>query len=100
MVVYGLSLLVVLGCLYLVDRRYKLAFAYDKKRTALVLVMSWLFFVVWDVVGIWQKLFYTGDSQYITHLFIIKDFPIEELLFLMVLVYSTLLVWRFTERIK
>lgn len=92
---YLISLLVVIGCLVLLDWRFKLAFFHDLKRSALTLGIAVWLFIAWDILGIRFGIFLKGDSPYMLPYEIIPEFPIEELFFLFVLSYSALLLYRF-----
>lgn len=96
--VYGASLLVSLGCLLLIDHRWKLAIFGQTGRSFMTLGYGVLFFAMWDALGIAQNIFYTGSATVISRIFIVPNFPIEEILFLIVLVYTTLIIWRSLER--
>ena len=95
---YLVILLTVIACLVLVDRRYKLAFFYNLKRTALTLGIAIWLFIAWDIFGIKFDIFFHGGSPYTLPVRIIPDFPFEEILFLFVLTYSALLIYRFVEK--
>ena len=94
---YLISLLIIIGCLGLLDWRYKLAFFHETKRTALTLAISIWLFIVWDIFGIKSGIFFHGDSPYTLPYRIIPEFPIEEIFFLFVLTYSALLIYRFVS---
>jgi lycopene cyclase domain-containing protein len=94
---YLASLLFVIACLILVDWRFKLAFFYDTKRTALTLGIAIWLFIVWDIFGIRLGIFFHGDSAYALPFRIIPEFPIEEVFFLFVLTYVALLIYRFVS---
>lgn len=98
---YLIALLVILGCLVLIDYRYKLAFFHNAKRAGLTLGIAIWLFTVWDIFGIRMGIFFKGDSPYSLPIHIIPEFPIEEIFFLGVLTYSALIIYRFaSERIK
>jgi lycopene cyclase domain-containing protein len=80
--------------LFLTDYRYKLAFFHDRRRTALTLVLSVVFFLLWDIAGVALDIFFVGDSAYLSGIRVLPEVPIEELFFLTLLCYVTLLVWR------
>ena len=91
---YLIALLVSLGCLALIDWRYKLAFWHDAARTFKVFVVSLAVFLVWDVAGIVFDVFYIGPSEFVTGIVLAPELPIEEMFFLSLLTYTALLVWR------
>jgi len=94
--VYLLLLVVSIFGLNLADYRYKLAFYVDRKRTLLTIVISVIFFLIWDILGIIFDIFFIGESRYITGIEVLPEVPIEELFFLTLLCYTILLVWRKT----
>ncbi len=81
-------------CLMLTDYRYRLAFWFDTRRTAMTLSISMLVFIVWDLIGIAFGVFSKGSSTYMLSWSIVPDFPLEELFFLFLLTYVTLLIYR------
>lgn len=97
---YLLLLVTALCCLLLIDWRYKLAFFAYAKRTALTLLIAIGMFSVWDVLGIWLGIFYHGGSEYTLPLRLLPEFPLEELFFLTLLCYSTLIAYRFLSTRK
>ena len=92
-----LFLSVSISCLVLIDRRYKLAFFHNIKRTAFTLAIAIWLFIVWDIFGIELGIFFHGGSAYSLPFRIIPEFPIEEIFFLFLLTYVTLLIYRFVE---
>lgn len=95
---YLVALVVSISCLLLIDYRWKLAFWYDAKRTALTLVCAIAIFIVWDVIGIALGIFFHGGSEFALPFVIAPEFPIEELFFLFLLTFVTLLIYRGVER--
>lgn len=95
---YLSALLVSFSCMAVIDRRYSLAFFEDSKRTLLTLLVSVGVFVVWDITGIALGIFYSGNSPYMSRLYLGPEFPIEELFFLTFLTYFTLVVYRFWSK--
>jgi lycopene cyclase domain-containing protein len=94
---YLLSLTVAISCLGLIDKRYKLAFFHNFKRTAATLLVAISLFVVWDILGINLGIFFHGGSALTLPYRIVPELPIEELFFLMLLCYVTLIVYRFIQ---
>jgi len=90
---YLIGLLVGISGLLLIDRRWKLAFWRDAKRTALTTIVAVLVFVLWDFFGIYVGVFFHGGSQYSLPFRLAPEFPIEEIVFLFLLTYSTLIVY-------
>ena len=78
----------------LLDFRHKLAFFGGAGfRTALILVLSVAFFLVWDVVGIATGVFFRGSGPWMTGVLLGPELPVEEVFFLLVLTYSTLVAY-------
>jgi lycopene cyclase domain-containing protein len=90
---YLIGLLIGIGGLLLIDRRWKLAFWRDGKRTAFTLIVAVLVFVLWDFFGIYVGVFFHGGSHYSLPFRLAPEFPIEEIVFLFLLTYSTLIVY-------
>lgn len=95
---YLAALCISLLGLGLLDWRYRVALWDQPRRTALTLLLGVVLFVVWDAIGIGLGIFFRGDGPYMTGLLVAPELPIEELLFLTLLVYQTLLVWRALDR--
>jgi len=90
---YLIGLLIGISGLLLIDRRWKLAFWRDGKRTALTLLVAVLVFILWDFFGIYVGVFFHGGSDYSLPFRLAPEFPIEEIVFLFLLTYSTLIVY-------
>lgn len=82
----------------ILDRKFTLVIWKDAKWAAFTLAFGVLFFSIWDVAGIMADIFSTGSSKYISGLMIAPDFPIEELFFLTLLCYQTLIFWEILKR--
>lgn len=95
---YISALLISLACLGLLDYRYKIAYFKNAKNTIKTLTVTVMIFVVWDILGILLKIFTDGDGIYRTGILLGPNFPIEELFFLILLNYTTLLVWIYFGR--
>jgi lycopene cyclase domain-containing protein len=92
------ALLLSLGGLALLDRRFRLAFWSDPRRTALALGIGVAAFLLWDVVGLVLGIFARGDSPHMTGLLLAPELPVEEAFFLALLCYTALLAWRSFDR--
>lgn len=92
------ALAVSLGGLALIDRRLRLAFWHDARRTAIVLAVGVVVFLLWDVAGLALGIFARGDSPHMTGLLLAPELPVEEAVFLTLMCYSTLLVWCAADR--
>jgi lycopene cyclase domain-containing protein len=52
-----------------------------------------VFFLAWDVVGIATGVFFRGSGPWMTGVLLGPELPLEELFFLMLLSYSTLIAY-------
>jgi lycopene cyclase domain-containing protein len=52
-----------------------------------------VFFLAWDVVGIATGVFFRGSGPWMTGVLLGPELPLEELFFLMLLSYSTLITY-------
>lgn len=89
---YLLLLLISLSGLAFIDYRLRLAFFKDRKRTVKILLITLVLFILWDVAGILSHIFFIGQNHYLLGLGI-GQFPLEELCFLMLLNYTSLLIY-------
>jgi lycopene cyclase domain-containing protein len=97
-VTYLAALILSLCGLAMLDWRFKLAYWENARATVLTLASSVAIFAVWDVAGIRLNIFLHGDSKYALPFTLVSEFPVEEVFFLLLLVYVTLLLWRGSER--
>lgn len=97
---YLAALCVAIACLVLIDYRYKLAFFAHARRTVLTLAVAIGLFVVWDILGIQLGIFFHGGSTLTLPFRLVPEFPLEELFFLFLLTYVTLIVYRFLSKGK
>ena len=88
----GILIFSLLG-LGAIDFRSKLALFVYPLRTTLTLLAGILFFLIWDVVGIALGIFFKGQTQLLTGVMLAPEVPLEEIFFLAVLCYTTLLTW-------
>jgi lycopene cyclase domain-containing protein len=95
---YFIGLAVSISGLVALDRKFTLAFFHNFKRTAITLAVAIWLFIVWDIFGIYFGIFFHGDSAYSLPYRIIPELPVEEILFLFLLTYVTLLIYRFVEK--
>lgn len=91
---YLIGLLVSIAGMAVIDWRYKLAFWYDRERTLITIGIGMAVFIIWDLLGIKAGIFFHGDSQFALPFTIIPEFPVEELFFLLLLCYVTLVLYR------
>ena len=100
-IMYGIYLLILilsLVGLYLLDRTHKLAFTVDAKRSFLSMVPAYVLFLIWDIAGIAGGIFFRGENTLLTGIQVFPEFPIEELFFLALLCYSTLIVFTWVQK--
>jgi len=97
--VYLLVLLVVLGCMVLLDWRLRIAFWRDPRRAAIGLVVGVVVLLVADLVGIGLGVFHRGETTAMTGVLLAPELPIEELAFLAFLAYLTLNLLALSERV-
>ena len=97
---YLILLLVSLTGLGFIDFRFKLAFAKNTKAAIVATLIPYLVFVIWDTAGIALGIFFKGQSALLSGIMLAKDFPLEEVFFLALLCYSTLIVSTWFDRVK
>ena len=92
------ALLLSLGGLALLDRRFRLAFWDDARRAAWTVGIGVAAFLLWDAAGLVLGIFARGDSPHMTGLLLAPELPVEEVFFLTLLCYVALLAWRWFDR--
>ena len=92
------ALLLSLGGLAVLDRRFRLAFWSDPRRAGLTIGIGVVGFLLWDLAGLALGIFARGDSPHMTGLLLAPELPVEEAFFLALLCYTALLTWRGLER--
>ena len=90
---YLAGLVVSLAGLGLLDWRYRVALFAEARRTLATVGIGVAVFLAWDLVGVGLGIFFRGDSRFLTGVQIAPEVPLEELFFLTLLVYQTLLIW-------
>jgi lycopene cyclase domain-containing protein len=90
--VYLLSLVFVLVCMALTDRRWKLFFWADARRAAVVFGFGFALFLVWDLVALHYELYERGRSELMTGIEVAPELPLEELFFVAFLPYVTMVL--------
>lgn len=95
---YLIALCISIAGLVAIDWRHKVAFFAAPQRTAITVGIAMALFIVWDLLGIHLGIFFSGGSQFALPFMIVPDFPIEELFFLFLLCYVTLLIYRGASR--
>ncbi|MFM6966371.1 MAG: lycopene cyclase domain-containing protein [Rhodoluna sp.] len=87
---YLLALLISIAGLITLDRRFKLIFFKDALAGAVAVGVGVAFFLIWDLAGIFNGIFFRGETHGLTGLMIAPELPLEEFFFLILLCYSTL----------
>lgn len=96
---YLLFLLAGIGCMLLLDHRFKLFFWHDPAIASLVTALGTALFLLWDVVGIAAGVFLRGDSPIASGIVLAPELPLEEPFFLIFLVLCTMIVFTGALRI-
>jgi lycopene cyclase domain-containing protein len=92
------ALLISLGGLAVLDRRFRLAFWADWRRGAACVGIGVVGFLAWDGAGLVLGIFSRGDSPHMTGLLLAPGLPVEEAVFLALLCYTALLAWAALDR--
>lgn len=82
----------------LLDWTHKVALFVDARATLIAVSISVVVFLVWDVVGILNGIFFRGDAPHLSGLLLAPELPLEELFFLILLSYNTLVVYRWAAK--
>ena len=81
------ALAISLVGMLLLDRAARLAFWRSPLRSAVILGLTVVFFLLWDLAGIGAGIFLRGDSPIATGIVLAPELPIEEPVFLVFLGY-------------
>jgi len=85
----------------LLDWRHRLAFWGGAAiRTTVVVAIGVGFFLVWDVVGIAEGIFFRGQGPWMTGIVLGPELPLEEVFFLVLLCYSTLIAYLLALKLR
>lgn len=95
---YLAALLVSIAGLGFLDWRYRVAVCAQPRRALATLGIGVAVFLAWDIAGVGLGIFFRGDAGYMTGVLLAPEVPLEELFFLILLNYQTLLLWRALER--
>lgn len=96
---YLLALLVSLGGVALLDRRFRLALWGSPKTTVIATAVGTAFFLAWDAVGIATGVFVKGDSELLLGIDLAPHLPLEEPVFLVFLSYLALVLFGAASRL-
>ena len=97
--VYLALLLVAIGCMLVIDRRFGLFFWSDPAVATLVTTVGTALYLVWDIAGIAGDIFFRGQSTVLTGVLLAPELPLEELFFLVFLVLCTMVIFTGTVRV-
>lgn len=98
-VVYLAALLVTLGCMLLLDRRFRLFFWRDAVSASVVTLVGLLFFLLWDAAGIAGGIFFRGEAVVATGIVLAPELPLEEPVFLLFLSVCTMVIYTGAVRV-
>jgi len=90
---YLAALLVSIAGLGTLDFRYRVAVFAQPLRTVATVGVAVVFFLLWDLMGVGLGIFFIGDSPYVSGVVIAPEVPVEEVFFLILLAYQTLLLF-------
>lgn len=91
---YLCVLIFSLGGLTFLDYKKQLAWFWNVRITAIILACNLAFFLVWDITNIAAGIIATNPAWVTGWHVVTPNLPIEEFLFLTLLGYQTLLLWR------
>lgn len=91
--IYLLILLALLGCMCLLDARYKLFFFNRPLAAFLVLASGLAYFLIWDIWAIAEGIFLHRPSPLMTGIMVADQLPLEEVFFLTFLCYQTMILF-------
>ena len=97
-IVYLASLLAGIGCMLLLDHRFRLFFWHDAKAAAIVTAVGVLFLLGWDLSGIALGIFLRGEGAIATGVLVAPELPLEEPVFLLFLVLCTMVLFTGARR--
>lgn len=95
--IYLAALLFSIAGLVALDIRHKLAFGKNRSYFSVVLI-SVIFFLIWDIAGISLGIFFRGTAEHVTGILVYEEMPLEEIFFLILLSYSSLLLLKAFDR--
>lgn len=95
---YLSGLVVSLAGLAALDWRYRLAIWHDARRSLIAIAIGLMFFLAWDIAGIALGIFFHGDGPYGLPVRLAPELPLEEIVFLALLCYLPLLIYRWRTR--
>ncbi|HMR49205.1 MAG TPA: lycopene cyclase domain-containing protein [Arachnia sp.] len=92
-------LLAGIGCMVLLDYRFRLFFWRAPAAAALVTAAGVSFLLLWDASGIAAGIFLRGASEIASGIVLAPELPLEEPVFLVFLVLCTMVLYTGSERL-
>lgn len=92
---YLFALLISILGLVGIDKRHSLTLFRYPLPTLVSISIAVIIFLIWDVVGISLGIFFRGSTIFLSGLLLGPELPVEELFFLILLSYNTLLAYQF-----
>ncbi|RZU62997.1 lycopene cyclase domain-containing protein [Zhihengliuella halotolerans] len=96
---YLLILVGLIGCMVLLDFRFRLLLWSRPVAGALTLVIGTAFFLIWDIQAIQHGIFLHRASPLMTGIMLGDQLPLEELFFLFFLCYQSMILFTGAERL-
>lgn len=90
---YLLVLMALLGCMALLDARFRLFFWARPLAAVLVTALGLGYFLSWDLFAIAAGIFLHRESPLMTGIMLGPELPLEEPVFLLFLVYQTMILF-------
>ncbi len=97
---YVIILILSIGGLLLADRRLRLAFWHNKIASTKAVGYTMLLLLIFDVAGVINKIFSTNQDYVVRINIISPNIPIEEIIFLFMLCYVTLILYQLVGRLE
>ncbi|WP_442918544.1 lycopene cyclase domain-containing protein [Leucobacter sp. MMO-75] len=97
--VYLACLLAGIGCMLLIDYRFRLFFWRDAAAATLVTLAGTAFLLLWDAAGIAAGIFLRGGSGIASGVVLAPELPLEEPVFLVFLVLCTMVLYTGAARL-
>ncbi|WP_277883558.1 lycopene cyclase domain-containing protein [Arthrobacter sulfonylureivorans] len=91
--IYLAVLVALLGCMALLDARYKLFFFARPLAATITMVAGLAYFLAWDVWAISLGIFLHRESPLMTGIMLGPQLPLEEAFFLAFLCYQTMILF-------
>jgi lycopene cyclase domain-containing protein len=91
---YLVTLLLPLAAMVAVDLRFRLVLWADRRRGVVVLTISVLAFLGWDLVALHEGFYHRGHTPLMTDVDVVPRLPVEEVLFVVFFCYLALVVHR------